>query len=414
MHNHSMSAAANSMPSVNWGRKFTQTMPTVLNLLRWHDAILLRKQLDAGTMTVSDFNQAIGNKMDSTTVPNIQMVIFDCNYLNNQFDVNKRIQALKTVAYVWGFQWYSDQPTGKYFDIMLPAPVWFFEDPLGASSVRFKSGGTFNNHFIYLAPAIPPDKLPGEVRPVEWVLIQLADKLGFASNFNPTLYPQVKGAWNPATWESAVVAAHKTAYETWAALPAITPLKPPSWTDFLNYPVFYLDAPYTPPYDPSLVGTTPFKATAANMKATDKNRDLQRLPRRPCQGRKHSLQLNNMPWKGWRCGHGTPDVELWYVRDISRSAHSELSSRTPHTRERLRSTQAHFNDPLLKDDCYRHAVWLSAADAASRGINDGDQVRVFNNVGEAVLEAYVTNRLLPGVAAIGHGGWYAPSRQRQP
>jgi anaerobic dimethyl sulfoxide reductase subunit A len=162
MHNHSMNPPAAPMPAINWGRIWSKTPPILINLLRYHDAILYREDYDAGRITAERYNELIGNKRDNTVLPNIQMIVYDCNYLNNQFGVNLRIKAIKKIAHVWGFQWYHDQPTGKYMDIVLPAPVWFFEDPALTGS-RFKSGGTNYNHFIYAAPAIPADKLPGEV-----------------------------------------------------------------------------------------------------------------------------------------------------------------------------------------------------------------------------------------------------------
>jgi len=48
-------------------------------------------------------------------------------------------------------------------------------------------------------------------------------------------------------------------------------------------------------------------------------------------------------------------------------------------------------------------------DANTRGIKDGDRVRVFSNVGEMIIPAYVTSRMSPGVVAVHHGGWYTPS-----
>jgi anaerobic dimethyl sulfoxide reductase subunit A len=51
---------------------------------------------------------------------------------------------------------------------------------------------------------------------------------------------------------------------------------------------------------------------------------------------------------------------------------------------------------------------MSTADAAARGVKDGDLVKVWNDKGTAVIPAYVTNRLLPGVVVIHHGGSYDP------
>ncbi|MBI4494152.1 MAG: hypothetical protein HY690_15295, partial [Chloroflexi bacterium] len=70
-----------------------------------------------------------------------------------------------------------------------------------------------------------------------------------------------------------------------------------------------------------------------------------------------------------------------------------------------------WNVPWVKGDCYRHACWMSVGDAHARGIKDGDLVRIANDKGVAVIPAYVTVRLLPGVVVIHHGGWYEPDEQ---
>ena len=60
----------------------------------------------------------------------------------------------------------------------------------------------------------------------------------------------------------------------------------------------------------------------------------------------------------------------------------------------------------MREDCYRHAVWISGVDAKARGIRDGDVCRVYSDRGETLLTAYVTNRMTPGTAAVHHGAWY--------
>ena len=44
----------------------------------------------------------------------------------------------------------------------------------------------------------------------------------------------------------------------------------------------------------------------------------------------------------------------------------------------------------------------------ARGIKDGDLVLVYNDRGKAVMPAYVTSRLKPGLIVLRHGGWYTP------
>lgn len=56
----------------------------------------------------------------------------------------------------------------------------------------------------------------------------------------------------------------------------------------------------------------------------------------------------------------------------------------------------------------RHKVWINTTDAEARGINDGDMVKVFNDRGAIIIQAEVTERIMPGVANIPQGTWYDP------
>ncbi|NQU97051.1 MAG: molybdopterin-dependent oxidoreductase [Chloroflexi bacterium] len=53
-------------------------------------------------------------------------------------------------------------------------------------------------------------------------------------------------------------------------------------------------------------------------------------------------------------------------------------------------------------------AWIHPQDAAPRGIRDGQPVRVFNDYGECVLPAEVTDRIAPGIVCMKAGAWYAP------
>ena len=76
-----------------------------------------------------------------------------------------------------------------------------------------------------------------------------------------------------------------------------------------------------------------------------------------------------------------------------------------HTRRRCHSI--HDNNPRLETLDPR-AVWIHPADAAERGIENGDTVLVFNERGRVRLPARVTERVMPGVAAMAQGAWYRP------
>ncbi|HEY1723075.1 MAG TPA: molybdopterin-dependent oxidoreductase [Magnetospirillaceae bacterium] len=52
---------------------------------------------------------------------------------------------------------------------------------------------------------------------------------------------------------------------------------------------------------------------------------------------------------------------------------------------------------------------INRADAVARGIQDGDIVRIFNDRGETLAGAIVTDALRPGVVQLSTGAWYDPA-----
>ena len=77
----------------------------------------------------------------------------------------------------------------------------------------------------------------------------------------------------------------------------------------------------------------------------------------------------------------------------------------PHVLSRVHST--HDNVDWLAE-AFPQRVFINPADAAARGLEDGDAVRVFNDRGATVLPCRVTNRIMPGVLAIPQGAWWTP------
>jgi anaerobic dimethyl sulfoxide reductase subunit A len=59
-------------------------------------------------------------------------------------------------------------------------------------------------------------------------------------------------------------------------------------------------------------------------------------------------------------------------------------------------------------DTQRPGIQISTGDATARGIKDGDQVRVFNDRGEAIIPCWVTNRIMLGVVHLDEGNWFDP------
>ncbi len=100
-------------------------------------------------------------------------------------------------------------------------------------------------------------------------------------------------------------------------------------------------------------------------------------------------------------------IETW------ESPHDPLAEKYPlqliTTHPKLRVHSQFYNVPWLTELEPQVAI-INAADARARGIKDGDRVRVFNDRGEMVIPARVTERIMPGVVDIPEGGWYTPDQ----
>jgi len=66
---------------------------------------------------------------------------------------------------------------------------------------------------------------------------------------------------------------------------------------------------------------------------------------------------------------------------------------------------SHANQPRLLSAAGDATLRLHPSDASTRGIKDGDRVRVFNQRGSVTLRAQVTDDMLPNIAILLHGWW---------
>ncbi len=98
-----------------------------------------------------------------------------------------------------------------------------------------------------------------------------------------------------------------------------------------------------------------------------------------------------------------PPIPMWIADEID----SRYPLRLVTPKSRARTHSIHGNQPILSradaDD-----VWINTADAAARGIVDGQPVRIFNVRGTTRLPARVTDRIAPGVVSIKEGAWFTP------
>ncbi|MCH7903331.1 MAG: molybdopterin-dependent oxidoreductase [Armatimonadetes bacterium] len=76
---------------------------------------------------------------------------------------------------------------------------------------------------------------------------------------------------------------------------------------------------------------------------------------------------------------------------------------TPHSKWRVHST--HCNNNVLRNLNRKPVVEIHPADALTRGIEDDDEVEVFNDNGSYKLWALLTESIKPGVLCVDHGWW---------
>lgn len=76
-----------------------------------------------------------------------------------------------------------------------------------------------------------------------------------------------------------------------------------------------------------------------------------------------------------------------------------------HYLHRVHST--HDNVDWL-DEAFPQRVFINPLDARSRGITDGDSVRIYNDRGTIEMPCRLTNKIMPGVIDIPTGGWFTP------
>ena len=64
---------------------------------------------------------------------------------------------------------------------------------------------------------------------------------------------------------------------------------------------------------------------------------------------------------------------------------------------------------MIGPDGYHYEpIWIHPSEAEKRGIKHGDVVKIFNERGGVLVGAYVTERIMPGVAYVDHGARHDP------
>ncbi len=368
----------------------------------WHRAINLRPQLEAGEITEEFYKAEIGCPQ-GFEAPNIHMMLSipsNRNHAGGWYGTNERIEAMKKLDFFAYAHWNFASPTVPYADIVLPYAQQYLEGPmsmLGGDPLKgfiVAINGGCQNVVMYADGGAKP---AGEARHVLWILHELAERMGLGDK----VLSRLRGV-APDDVSRVVGEAAGEAWESWRQTPPPfggAAYNPPPWEEFSKKPVFMV----------------PMDDYHVFMRRQYENDE----PLSTDSGKIefYSDWIANADLKvaihaGGKCfGNGTlpPIARYKHSPEGPHSAKTKkfpLYMVTPHSL--FRHHTAYDHNRWFRDE-FRNSVWMSIADAKVRGIKDGDQVMVENEVGQCIVPAYVTSRMSPGTCAILFGRWYEPS-----
>jgi anaerobic dimethyl sulfoxide reductase subunit A len=283
----------------------------------------------------------------------IKMVYSACGDLVNQCgNVRKTVEALQDTNRI-EFIVVHDHfltPTARYADIVLPATT-FWE----RNDIQTPWAGALH-YAIYMKQAIPP---MGECRNDFDICGDLAQRLGI-KDYNP----KTEDEWLREFCAGSDI-------EDFDQFKAMGLARLPAHPDAVAYAA-------------EVRGEKPFSTPSGKIEI-------------------YSGPLAKDPDP---CGLGPiSPIPVWHA---PHPEHDRFPLELLSSKSRARTHSTHDNQELLSRADHQD-VWLHPADAAARGIVDGQKVRVFNDRGATVLPAKVTDRIARGVVSIKEGAWFTPT-----
>jgi len=282
------------------------------------------------------------------------LYILGCNLLNQWLNTNKGVQALKKPELVVVHELFMT-PTARFADIVLPVAHFLERQDVGQPW----TGGPYN---ILMEKAVDP--LPGVKSDLD-IFSELASRLNIAGYNDKTeekwlqkFLSNTPGLPDYPRFQEKKVHSYEIR-KPWVAFQK-------EIEDPLNHPF----------------RTPSGKIEIYSRKIAEMNDPL--IP---------PIPKYIEPWEG----PGDPLASQYPLQMVS-----------PHSKGRVNATLD--NIPRLKaiadDD-----LWLNPGDAETRKIEPGESIRVFNDRGQMIRRAKVTDRIMPGVVSLEAGSWYRPDEQ---
>jgi biotin/methionine sulfoxide reductase len=296
--------------------------------------------------------------------PDIHLLLWGGgNPFHHHQDLNKLLRAWQKpdTIVVQEIFW---TPVARHADVVLPTCSTLERDDVGA--------GWWDNVVYAMKQAIPP---LNESRSDYAIAAALAERLGYGAAFTEG---RDEIGWARFLYEQLTEELAKQQVimpdfdRFWQDGRSVLPETPP----FVLFEDFRRDPKANPLQTPS--GKIEiFSSTIAGFGYAD------------CPG--HATWLEPLEWLGSTQAHRHP-LHLISNQPAAR-LHSQLDPSTLSLAQKIQS---------------REPLWINPADAARRGIGEGDLLLIRNDRGSCLAGAHITDAIRPGVVQLATGAWYDP------
>lgn len=281
------------------------------------------------------------------------LFIVNSNYLNQDANVNKTVRAFKSVEFIVTLEQFMT-PTARFSDIILPTTTFLERNDLPLNNCA--------PFYCFANKAIDP---VGECKSHLDIATKLAAKLG-VTDFNDKTEEELLR-------QSVAAIGGTIDYETLKREGLVKVEEEEAYVAFQKQ----IEDPVNNPFSTPSGKIEIYSQQIAELN----NPNIPPIPKY---------------------------IEQW------ESQNDPLAQKYPlqlTTSQCLRRAHSQFDNVPWLRELMPQAVSINADDAKARGISNGNLVRVFNDRGEMVIPAAVTERIMPGVVDIPEGAWYAPDEK---
>jgi anaerobic dimethyl sulfoxide reductase subunit A len=303
-------------------------------------------------------------------IPNIRGIFWQgSDWLNQLTNINKQIAAIKKLDLIVCMD-STITPSGIWADYLLPVATHFERHDVALPWYK-------GHYYIHRPKVIQP---LGESKSDFQIFTELAYRLGFGQAYNPRATRDyfnnddpVDEAYLEAWW-------HRVQEHQGVQMP---------WEEFKKRGVykFKFDQPHVA-FRPQVEMGLPFQTPSGRIEVFS------------------TVLAQTRDFTRTQWGYPIPAIpkwiEPWESLNSPKTAQFPFHLVTPHPRWRTHSI---FNNIGWLRETYDQEVTVNASDAAKLGIKTGDTVEVYNDRGSCIVPAYITERCMPGVAALHEGAW---------